>query len=87
MFPALQAVPIDKKLLRFSPVWAVRLSDGTEEVITGAYPNGYQAPKEEASADHTAAEASDTDQPDIQQSTAAVAINKRIVEQLLDAQE
>lgn len=46
LFPALQAAPIDGKKLRFIPVWAVRHSDGTEEVLIDAYPKGYEPPKQ-----------------------------------------
>ncbi|WP_138753993.1 YycH family regulatory protein [Paenibacillus sinopodophylli] len=47
LFPALQALPIDEERIRFIPVWAVRLADGTEETLTEAYPNGYEPPKQE----------------------------------------
>ncbi|WP_053373449.1 YycH family regulatory protein [Paenibacillus sp. FJAT-27812] len=45
LFPALQAAPVDDKRLRFIPVWAVRLKDGTEEALVEAYPSGYEPPK------------------------------------------
>lgn len=46
LFPALQASPLDDKRLKFSPVWAVRLLDGTEEALMDAYPSGYEPPEE-----------------------------------------
>ncbi|MDQ6421923.1 two-component system activity regulator YycH [Paenibacillus sp. LHD-117] len=46
MFPALKAIPMENKRLSFEPVWAVRLSDGTEEVLAEAYPAGYTPPVE-----------------------------------------
>jgi regulatory protein YycH of two-component signal transduction system YycFG len=46
LFPALQAASVDEKMLRFIPVWAVRHSDGTEEVLVEAYPTGYEPPKQ-----------------------------------------
>lgn len=42
MFPALRPVPLEDDRLGFDPVWAVRLADGTEEVLTEAYPSGYK---------------------------------------------
>ncbi|MBD2871802.1 YycH family regulatory protein [Paenibacillus arenilitoris] len=45
LFPALQAMPADENRMRFTPVWAVRLKDGTEEVLSEAYPSGYEPPK------------------------------------------
>ncbi|OUS76307.1 hypothetical protein B1748_13690 [Paenibacillus sp. MY03] len=44
LFPALRPVPMEDDLLRLDPVWAVRLSDGTEEVLADAYPVGYSPP-------------------------------------------
>lgn len=49
LFPALQAAPVDEKQLRFTPVWAVRLKDGTEEMLAAAYPNGYEPPEQQDS--------------------------------------
>ncbi|CAM4375166.1 regulatory protein YycH of two-component signal transduction system YycFG [Paenibacillus endophyticus] len=46
LFPALQALPLDEERLRFNPIWAVRLADGTEEMLTDAYPSGYEPPKQ-----------------------------------------
>lgn len=46
LFPAMQALPIDDSQLRFTPVWAVRLTDGTEEILVDAYPNGYEPPED-----------------------------------------
>ncbi|WP_054025732.1 YycH family regulatory protein [Bacillus sp. FJAT-28004] len=46
LFPALQATPIDEGRLRFIPVWAVRLKDGTEEILVGAYRSGYTPPEQ-----------------------------------------
>ena len=50
LFPALQAAPVDDKLLRFTPVWAVRLKDGTEEMLAEAYPSGYEPPEQQTNA-------------------------------------
>lgn len=47
LFPALQAAPVDEKQLRLTPVWAVRLKDGTEEMLTAAYPIGYEPPDQQ----------------------------------------
>ncbi len=47
LFPALQVSPIDNNQLRFTPVWGVRLADGTEEVLASAYPAGYEPPAKE----------------------------------------
>ncbi|MDQ8736508.1 two-component system activity regulator YycH [Paenibacillus sp. LHD-38] len=47
LFPALQTAPVDEKQLRLTPVWAVRLKDGTEEMLTAAYPNGYEPPDQQ----------------------------------------
>ncbi|WP_424767762.1 two-component system activity regulator YycH [Paenibacillus sp. sgz302251] len=61
LFPALQALPVDDKKLRFNPVWAVRLMDGTEEVLADAYSVGYEPPKgllSNAAAEEQAADAS-----------------------------
>lgn len=49
LFPALQAAPVDEKQLRFTPVWAVRLKDGTEEMLAAAYPIGYEPPEQQDS--------------------------------------
>ncbi|WP_051250399.1 YycH family regulatory protein [Paenibacillus harenae] len=46
LFPALQALPVDEKMVRFTPVWAVRLTDGTEAALTDAFPFGYEPPEE-----------------------------------------
>ena len=51
IFPALQAMPADEKRLRFIPVWAVRLEDGTEEVLAEAYPSGYEPPDQQVDAE------------------------------------
>ncbi|WP_337103870.1 YycH family regulatory protein [Paenibacillus sp. YIM B09110] len=47
LFPALQALPVEEKKMRFTPVWAVRLQDGSEHVLENAYPYGYEPPKQE----------------------------------------
>ncbi|CAM4219103.1 two-component system activity regulator YycH [Paenibacillus alkaliterrae] len=57
MFPALQAAPVDEKLLRFSPVWAVRLLDGTEEKLMDAYPGSYEPSRQNGQADSASGEA------------------------------
>lgn len=44
MFPALKAVPLEDNRLSFEPVWAVRLHDGSEAVLSEAYPPGYKPP-------------------------------------------
>lgn len=44
LFPALRAVPMDENRLQFVPVWAVRLKDGTEEILQEAYPPGFEPP-------------------------------------------
>lgn len=44
IFPALRASPLDGNRLQFVPVWAVRLKDGTEEILQEAYPAGYEPP-------------------------------------------
>ncbi len=64
LFPALKALPIDGERMQFVPVWAVRLKDGTEAVLTEAYPAGFvpvtKPPvNEEGSADHLEAGQSD----------------------------
>ncbi|GKU77190.1 YycH family regulatory protein [Paenibacillus sp. L3-i20] len=41
LFPALKPVPEKDNRIRFVPVWAVKLSDGTEEILSEAYPRGY----------------------------------------------
>lgn len=41
LFPALKAVPLDNNELKFIPVWAVQLEDGTQEALTEAYPAGF----------------------------------------------
>jgi regulatory protein YycH of two-component signal transduction system YycFG len=41
LFPALKAVPLENNELKFIPVWAVQLEDGTQEVLTEAYPVGF----------------------------------------------
>ncbi|MGG1634362.1 YycH family regulatory protein [Paenibacillus sp. NRS-1760] len=46
LFPALQAAPIDENRLRFIPVWAVRLKDGTEEILVEAYRSGFTPPEQ-----------------------------------------
>jgi regulatory protein YycH of two-component signal transduction system YycFG len=64
LFPALQVVPLDNLQLRFTPVWGVRLTDGTEEVLTSAYPGGYEPPvqleQETAAVDNQAETESNT---------------------------
>jgi hypothetical protein len=40
----LRANPLDNSRLQFVPVWAVRLKDGTEEILLEAYPAGYEPP-------------------------------------------
>lgn len=47
LFPALQALPNEEKKMRFTPVWAVRLQDGTEHVLEDAYPYGYEPPQQD----------------------------------------
>lgn len=49
LFPALQAFPNEQKQMRFVPVWAVRLQDGTELVLEEAYPYGYKPPVQQQS--------------------------------------
>jgi regulatory protein YycH of two-component signal transduction system YycFG len=44
IYPALRANPLDNSRLQFVPVWAVRLKDGTEEILLEAYPAGYEPP-------------------------------------------
>lgn len=44
LYPALKAVPLEEHRLLFAPVWAVRLSDGTEHILMDAYPVGYEPP-------------------------------------------
>jgi regulatory protein YycH of two-component signal transduction system YycFG len=44
MFPALRPLPLEDDRLSFDPVWAVRFADGTEEVLTEAYPSGFTPP-------------------------------------------
>ncbi|NIK79253.1 regulatory protein YycH of two-component signal transduction system YycFG [Paenibacillus castaneae] len=64
LFPALQALPIDDKRLQFLPVWAVRLTDGTEEMLLEPYPVGYEPPppvEDEPSKENDAAGAPDSD--------------------------
>lgn len=51
LFPALQAMPADEKMIRFIPVWAIRLTDGTEEILAEAYPYGYEPPEQQANAE------------------------------------
>lgn len=46
LFPALQPLPMEGSKMRFIPVWAVRLEDGTEDVLVQAFPKGYVPPKE-----------------------------------------
>ncbi|WP_139990876.1 YycH family regulatory protein [Paenibacillus paridis] len=69
LFPALQASPMDDNLIRFTPVWAVRLTDGTEEVLVDAYPNGYEPPQEPVGADGQ--ETADADSKEETDTTAA----------------
>lgn len=67
LFPALQALPIDDKRLRFLPVWAVRLTDGTEEMLLEAYPIGHEPKKVDtgtSTGDEAASTAGDTDSTD-----------------------
>ncbi|GLX69692.1 YycH family regulatory protein [Paenibacillus glycanilyticus] len=41
LFPALKAQPLDNNELKFIPVWAVQLEDGTQEALVEAYPAGF----------------------------------------------
>jgi Uncharacterized protein conserved in bacteria len=41
LFPALKAVPLENNELRFIPIWAVQLEDGTQESLIEAYPPGF----------------------------------------------
>lgn len=41
IYPALKAVPQQEASIEFIPVWAVLLSDGSEEVLMDAMPAGY----------------------------------------------
>ncbi|WP_274654896.1 YycH family regulatory protein [Paenibacillus humicola] len=50
IFPALRAMPVDDGKLRLEPVWAVRLSDGTQDVLAEAMPAGYKPSAAELSA-------------------------------------
>jgi len=45
LYPALKALPVDDNLMKFVPVWAVRLKDGTDAVLMEGYPSGYEPPK------------------------------------------
>lgn len=53
IYPALRAAPMENKLMRFVPVWAVRLKDGSEATLLEGYPSSYVPPKQkkEANAD------------------------------------
>ncbi|MHA6481636.1 YycH family regulatory protein [Paenibacillus sp. strain BS8-2] len=44
LFPALRSSLLEDNRISFEPVWAVRLADGTEEILTEAYPIGYKPP-------------------------------------------
>ncbi|MEV5030010.1 YycH family regulatory protein [Paenibacillus sp. LPE1-1-1.1] len=61
LFPALQAAPVDEKQLRFTPVWAVRLKDGTEEMLASAYPSGYEPPEQQDSSAQGSVDEGDAD--------------------------
>lgn len=41
LYPAVEAQPLEEKEIRFVPVWAVLLEDGTQEVLLQAFPAGY----------------------------------------------
>ncbi|MUT67469.1 YycH family regulatory protein [Paenibacillus sp. NEAU-GSW1] len=45
VFPALQAQSMEGQKLRFVPIWAVLLEDGTHEILLQSYPAGYTPPK------------------------------------------
>ncbi|MFC5653167.1 YycH family regulatory protein [Paenibacillus solisilvae] len=40
LYPALLAAPVDTEIIKLEPVWAVRLRDGTQQVLLGAMPYG-----------------------------------------------
>lgn len=42
LFPALKVSHLEENKLRFAPVWVVRLTGGTEEVLMESYPVGYK---------------------------------------------
>lgn len=41
LYPALQALPAEEGLIRFEPVWAVRLTDGTQHILLGGMPPSF----------------------------------------------
>ncbi|MEF2243849.1 YycH family regulatory protein [Paenibacillus sp. IITD108] len=45
LFPALKAMPIDDSKMSFVPVWAIKLKDGSEQVLMEAYPAGFKPGK------------------------------------------
>ncbi|WP_168123306.1 two-component system activity regulator YycH [Paenibacillus sp. HB172176] len=51
VFPAMKAMPKDNQTLLFSPVWAVRLKDGSESVLLDAYPAGFEPQVQQTDAD------------------------------------
>ncbi|NIK71444.1 two-component system activity regulator YycH [Paenibacillus sp. BK720] len=63
LFPALKAEPLENNELKFIPVWAVQLEDGTQEALTEAYPTGFvpQEIKDSLSSAHDSGEGTGTD--------------------------
>ncbi|MFD1954620.1 YycH family regulatory protein [Paenibacillus thailandensis] len=47
LYPAFQAVLQEGRKIAFVPVWAVRLKDGTQQMLMEAYPAGYTPPETE----------------------------------------
>jgi len=59
LYPALKPVPMDGGLMRFVPVWAVHLKDGTDSILMEAFPIGYNPPVKVGTADESQTDESD----------------------------